>query len=459
MVKLSTVATTVPIYTHEGAKAVKVNYEKQLRRSVMACLLWEDEFYESGATIADRIAYLVPKVKPAEVAEIAIEAREKMNLRHVPLLIVREMARSSKHKHLVKDTLEMIIKRADELYEFVALYWKDKKQPLSAQVKKGLANAFVKFDAYQLAKYNRDYTIKLRDVLFLCHAKPKDATQAAVWKQLVDNNLKSPDTWEVGLSAGKDKKSTFERLMKANKLGAMALLRNLRNMTQAGVDTSLIVDALDVANYSRVLPFRFITAAKHNPKLEHPIEKAYFKCTEQRDKLAGKTILVVDVSGSMYGGTISKFSELDRAQVASSVAVLARELCDDVSIYATAGNDSSRVHATAEVPARRGFALSDVVHNMTDKLGGGGIFLTQTLDYIKLIEKSADRIIVITDEQDCDNDASRSPSKADAFGKHNYLINVASAENGIGYTPKWHHIDGFSAAVFDYIKAYEDGGF
>ncbi len=50
-----------------------------------------------------------------------------------------------------------------------------------------------------------------RDVLFLCHAKPKDAEQEAVWKKLVENTLEPPDTWEVALSAGKDKRENFER--------------------------------------------------------------------------------------------------------------------------------------------------------------------------------------------------------------------------------------------------------
>ncbi len=55
--------------------------------------------------------------------------------------------------------------------------------------------------------------VKLRDVLFLSHAKPKDAAQAAVWKKLVENTLGPPDTWEVVLSAGKDKRGNFKRLI------------------------------------------------------------------------------------------------------------------------------------------------------------------------------------------------------------------------------------------------------
>ena len=219
--------------THEGAPAKHISAEQQLRRSVLACMLWEDQFYEDGVAIAGRIRELVAKVAPEKVAALAVEARTQMKLRHVPLLLVREMARLATHRHLVAETLVTVIQRADELSEFVALYWSEGKQPLSAQVKKGLAAAFTRFDEYALAKYDRATPIKLRDVLFLSHAKPLDAEQEALWKRLVNGELATPDTWEVALSAGADKREAWERLLSESKLGALALLRNLRNMAEA----------------------------------------------------------------------------------------------------------------------------------------------------------------------------------------------------------------------------------
>ena len=65
--------------------------------------------------------------------------------------------------------------------------------------------------------------MKHRDVPFLCHAKPQHEAQAALWKKLVENTLESPDTWEVALSAGKDKRENFERLLHEGKLGGPAL--------------------------------------------------------------------------------------------------------------------------------------------------------------------------------------------------------------------------------------------
>lgn len=76
-----------PVHTHEGAKAYIIGPDRMLRRSVMSCMLWEDTFYEDGEAIADRIKELVPHVAPELVADYAIEAREKMKLRHVPLSI------------------------------------------------------------------------------------------------------------------------------------------------------------------------------------------------------------------------------------------------------------------------------------------------------------------------------------------------------------------------------------
>src|SRR5262252_8037978 len=238
MARLNIMNLARGLRTHEGAPARHLSNELQLRRSVLACLLWEGQFYEEGVEIAGRIAELVSKVEPERVAALAIEARERMKLRHAPLLLVREMARHKTHRSLVADTLAHVIQRADELCEFVAIYWKDGRVPLSGQVKKGLAAAFPKFDEHQLAKYDRGGPVKLRDVLFLCHAKPQDEAQAGVWKKLIWGRLTVPETWEVALSAagagnGVSKREAWTRLLAENKLGALALLRNLRNLREA----------------------------------------------------------------------------------------------------------------------------------------------------------------------------------------------------------------------------------
>lgn len=443
MAKVNVKVPSTPHKTHEGGPAARITDEQALRRSVLACLLWEKQFYEDGASIAERIAKLVPKVAPHKVAALAVEAREAYKLRHAPLLLAREMVRTPTHRALVADTLSQIIQRPDELTEFLAIYWMGGKTPIAAQAKKGLARAFTKFDEYQLAKYNRDAAIKLRDVLFLSHAKPKDALQAAMWRRLVDGELTTPDTWEVALSGGADKKETFERLIREKKLGALALLRNLRNMTQAKVDESVIRDAVKNMNVERILPYRFIAAASHARHLEDVLETAMLKCLGTFEKMPGKTKLLIDISGSMDvalstgprdGWRRPEPGELSRLDAACGIAMLAREICDEVEVYTF----SNRV---ARVAPRRGFALKEAIFHSQDHSGtylGKAVSEMNTTPY--------DRLIVFTDEQSAD--AVPAPKGT------GYMINVASAEKGVGYGA-WKHIDGFSEAAIKWIQEYE----
>jgi hypothetical protein len=441
--------------THEGAPAKRITPEQTLRRSVLSCMLWENEFYEDGVQIAGRIGELVPQVEAEKVAALAVEAREKMKLRHAPLLLVREMARHATHRALVAETLIRVIQRADELSEFVAIYWAEGRQPLSAQVKKGLAAAFTKFDEYALAKYDRARVVRLRDVLFLSHARPVDAAQAALWRRLVDNELATPDTWEVAISeagrgenaAGKAeaKREVWERLLAERKLGALALLRNLRNMKDARVQEKLVVDAIAAVKTDRVLPFRFLAAARSAPQWEEALEQAMFRAIEQRDGgesgtpspvLRGRTVLLVDVSGSMES-PISSRSEMRRADAAFGVAILLREIAEMVTIFTFS-------EKAVRVPSRRGMALRDALDKSQPH---GGTNLGAALGQVEAeMRDGYERIVVITDEQSHD----RVPAPHGV----GYVINVASAQNGVGYGA-WNHIDGWSEAVIDYIAELE----
>lgn len=437
MVRLNKI---VRAFTREGARAIRFTPEMELKRALMNCLLWEDQFYEDGVAIADRIKSLVPKVAPARVAQLAIEAREVMKLRHAPLLVIREMARSEKHRALVADTLARVIQRPDEMTELLAIYWADalgpmqqrKRQPVSAQVKKGLARALTKFDAYQLAKWDRDGAVRIRDVLFLVHAKPKDAEQEKVWKQLVDGELASPDTWEVSLSAGKSKRETFERLIAEKKLGGLALLRNLRLMQNAQVQRETIAGAIEAMRTDRILPYRFITAARYAPDFEPELEAAMLKSIKDHVRLPGRTRLLIDVSGSMFA-TLSAQSEMTRAEAACGLAILAREICDEVEIF-TFSNE------VVKVPSRRGFALRDAIINSQPH---GGTYLGKA---VTEIDRKGDRLIVFTDEQSHDQ-----VPEPRARGT---MVNVASYQHGVGHGA-WTRVNGFSEAVVAWIAASE----
>lgn len=426
--------------THEGAPAAVISDEQALRRSVLACLLWEREFYEDGVEIAQRIADLVGKVAPENVAALALEARNEQHLRHAPLMLLSALSRHAGGK-LVEDAIAQTIQRADELAELLAVHAAVNgvapnavKKKIPAAMKRGLARAFQRFDEYALAKYNRDGAVKLRDALFLCHAKPKDEAQAALWKRLVDGELRTPDTWEVALSGGANKGETFERLIREEKLGYLALLRNLRNMVGAGCDLDLVRNAIVARRGAqRVLPFRYVAAARAAPSLEPEIDTALCESIATGPKLSGKTIVLVDVSGSM-DWKLSARSDLKRIDAA---AALASVIHGDLRVF-TFSNE------VVEVPPRRGMAGVDAVVNSQPH---SGTELGKAVAHVNAI--AHDRLIVITDEQSAD---SVPPPAARGF-----MINVASAKNGVGYGP-WAHIDGFSENVIRYISEIERDG-
>lgn len=420
--------------TFEGARAIAPRTDlAALRRAVASCLLWEDQFYEDGVAIGDRIAELAARVDPAALAALAIEARTDMRLRHAPLwLLVALMKADTAGKVDVAGTVAETVRRADEMGELIALYWKDGRRPLPAAMKRGLARAFGKFDAYQLAKYDRKAAVTLKDVLRLTHPKPADEAQAAMWKQVVEGSLESPDTWEVALSGGADKKETFERLIRENRLGYLALLRNLRNMADSGVDSGLVMEAILARRGAHnVLPFRYVAAARAAPQFEPALDEALSAAVEAMPVLPGRTIVLVDVSGSM-DWRLSRRSDLSRLDAAAALASIVH---GQVRVFTFS-------EAVVEVPPRRGMAGVDAVARSQPHLG---TYLGAAVKHVNRLPH--DRLIVITDEQSHD-------AVGAAAARHAYMVNVASARNGIGYGP-WTRIDGFSENVLRFIHAHE----
>lgn len=435
-----------PSLTYEGGSAMIPGDKELLRRLVLSNFLWEDNFYIDGTSVADQISTVVARVAksdPAYVGKLAEEARTKHNLRSVPLWIVVGLAKAGK---LTPDMVESVVSRPDEMGELISLYWKANgrdntsvaPKKLSKALQKGIAASFSKFDAYQLSKWDRDRDISIKDVMFLTHPKAKDSEQAATWKALVDGTLASADTWETALSSGKNKKEEWERLLSTNKLGYQALLMNLRNMKEAGVTESLVLDALARgAGKSKMLPFQFLNAARHAPQWESSIEKAMLSSLAEFEKLPGKTVLLVDISGSM-NGKISEKSELTRLDSAACLAMMLREVCESAEIFRFDDR-------TDRVADRHGFGLIDAIGHTR-----GGTRLGQALEHVKSHVPDADRIIVFTDEQSADTVGRPS-------AKTGYIMNVASYDRGVGYGANWTHVNGFSEYLVKFVCELEKG--
>lgn len=412
-----------------------------LRRTCMSCLLWEDNFYEDGVSAADRIRENMAKVSQDEAVDILREAKETNKLRHLPLFLLVCMA---ENRMLRKEDVARTVTRVDDMSELLALYWKDGKKPLPAQMVKGMKAAFPKFDEYQFAKYKGSAKeIKLRDVLRIVRPKPESEEQSALWKRAVSGTLATPDTWEVELSKSKDKKESWTRLLTEKRLGSLALLRNIRNMKNAGCDSSLVRDGIRNAGMGKILPFQILASARLNPEYEDVLEEKLFESIKSFERISGNTLILVDVSGSMSSNLSAK-SDMTRCDAAGAVAAIFREVCENVAVYKF--NNDARL-----IPTRRGFALID----QFNPRGGTNIYgsVKQAVEEQKRSGFVPDRIVVFTDEQDNYGQYN----EVAVFAKHGYIVNVAGYQNGVFYqtASKWVHISGWSDGVVKFITENE----
>lgn len=424
--------------THEGAPAVQPrNAIAALRRSVCSCLLWEDEFYEDGTAIATRIHELAAKCDPQDVINLAVEARTQMGLRHAPLWLILSLFGRGKVGGL-RGAVTAVINRVDEIPELLAMYTESRKtRTLPRALIRGIQDAWPKFDEYQLAKYNRDGKVKLKDALRWTRPKPRTEEQKDLWGRLNRGELKTPDTWEVALSGGADKKETFTRMLKEGSLPYFALLRNLRNMAQAGVDHTLVSDAIVARKGAKwIFPFRYVAAERAAPGFSVPLDKALAASIAEQTPLPGVTVVLVDVSGSMEAKLSAK-SDLSRMDAAAALASVIP--AENLRVFTFS-------YALVEVPARRGLAGVDAVIRSQMH---GGTALGAAIEKIKEVVPNCDRLIVVTDEQSHDRvGAGHAPAGC------NYIINVASYKNGVGFGD-WTRIDGFSENVIRFIRENE----
>lgn len=451
-------------------------YEK-LQRSAINCLLWEDTFYEDGVSIADRIKEYMGQVTPEQARSVLKEAKVDNKLRHMPLFLLVNMA---KNGYLTAEDVANTITRVDDMSELLSLYWstdwKDStghivknKHTVPKSIVKGIQKALPKFDEYQLAKYRGDrYDVSLKTVIKMTHPKPENAEMEALWGRAINGNLATPDTWEVGLTnchTPDEKKEFWTRMLTEktekgfNKLGALALIRNLRNMQSVKVDEDNIRSAISSANMSKILPFQLVTAARYAPQLEDVLETKLLESIESMEKLEGDTVVLLDTSGSMRS-PLSNKSETTCQDVAAAMGAIIRGVCNKSIIY-------TFQEQTQVVPSgRKGFALIDCVRRAPS---GGTSVIDCTNDAIRFYKESHNgkypaRVIIVTDEQTNSDGSGRSwrngtTVKLDSLPSscNGYIINVGTYENGVGYNNSCNyvHINGWSENVLKYISSYE----
>jgi len=481
---------------YEEAKAYKLTPELELYSVVVTSTL-NPKFYEPTETgnVLPRLMALMKKVSPEFIAKLAVYAREKMYLRTIPLVLVVKLAKIHKGDSLVSKLVERIIQRADEITEILAYYQKyhnrtdiKKLNKLSKQIQKGIARAFNKFDEYQFAKYNRATEVRLRDALFLSHAKPKDEKQAELFKKITENTLEVPYTWEVELSKlGQQKfetdeekekafKGEWEELIDSGKIGYMALLRNLRNILNVSVSQKHLARVCsylsnpEAVKKSKQLPFRYLAAYRELKENSSLYTSMVLDALEEAIKVSAENIkgydyntsvlIACDVSGSMET-PISPRSKIQNYDIGLILGMLLQSRCKAV-ISGIFGD----IWKVIQLPKTNILHNADELHRREGEVG----YSTNGWKVIRYLNENKikiDKVMIFTDCQLWDstfdnahiNDEWREYKKFNPTAKL-YLFDLA----GYGNTPlsiqrnDVYLIAGWSDKVFDVLEALEKGG-
>lgn len=347
---------------YAGAVAYKIGAHSKLIEQVVGAFWNENLYYAKGNKIAKEIingVKEVAKTDPKFPLQLAAYARNVLYLRTTPQVLLVEAARINECKPFVEEYTQKIVKRADELTEVVAYYSEhygkgnggSTHKNFPNALKRGLAKAFLNFDEYQLNKYDSSKSsVSLGQVAQLVHpaigkamynyltrgevdpeALPKIAKAKAILARdsiegLTEDEIRSSGlTWENFISKFGSSKETWEFIIP--QMGYMALLRNLRNFDQKGVNLDpvlkRITDQKEIER-SKQLPFRFFSAYKQmeNQKIERAVAQAFEKSITNVT-LPGKTAVIVDLSGSMETALSekSKVSYKEMAAVLGAIAI------------------------------------------------------------------------------------------------------------------------------------------
>lgn len=402
MSKFNTAAETMKTVNHGGLLAYRMDWKTELVTQVLTSFFNEQKFYGDNSEELTNILKSGIADDPEFVSRLAIFARNEFNMRSVSHVILCYLANISTGKPFVKRTLKHIVKRGDDATEILACYLNIFGKPIPNSLRKGLRDIFTAFDEYTLAKYKgTENVVKMRDILCLCHPTPKDQKQSDIWKALLENRLTPPYTWEVELSTKGNKKETWEELIDSGNVGYMALLRNLRNILNVepkNIDKvfSKIADPVAVRQ-SRQLPFRYLSAYRNLPygdtwdvlNAQTALERAAEVSVENLPRIPGKTIIAIDVSGSM-SCPVSARSTVSCGDISCLLGVIADKICDQAMVF-TFDDRLSRIN----IPKRNGILSSALAIDQS----GGGTNMYLPFDHILEKKIYADRVIVLSDNE------------------------------------------------------------
>lgn len=432
----------------------KMGYEREKKSELfllaVSNFVGKDTFYEKAQDRDDRFASLSREVAvqdPRWFTGFVGWLRNDAFMRSAAIVAAVEGAKALYDSGVMNGTPRGIVAasqaRADEPGEVLAYYESKYGKNFPAFLKKGVADGARKlYSEYSLLKYDTDSKgFRFADVIQLAHVKPKDSTQDDLFSLALDTRYGNVNgvpeslgmvrkrallmsevdanekralvrsgevtqlfkeagmTWEAlsGWLQGPMDAKAWEAIIPS--MGYMALLRNLRNFVDAGVSAKVLKGVLDkladaeqVAK-SKQFPFRFLAAYqanKGNLKIASALDDALNASLSNVPSLTGRTLILVDRSGSMFSHHASdkELTMADKAAIFGSALALRAENADLVQF-----GSAWRGPAFEKVSFRKGDSLLPMMDKFRD-MGG-----TDTAAAVEGSFKGHDRVIIITDEQ------------------------------------------------------------
>ncbi|MFG2921312.1 TROVE domain-containing protein [Streptomyces sp. NPDC048305] len=432
---------------HQGGTGHLRDSRSELFLLAVANFVSQTTFYEQGEARDTRFATLVRALAvedPEWTAGLLRWLRHEAQMRTAPLVGAAEYVKARLAAGAVdgpsnRQVVDSVLLRADEPGELLG-YWTSRYgRAVPKPVKRGIADAVRRlYGGRALLKHDTaSKGYRFGDVLNLVHAAPDPAKpwQGDLFRYALDRRHHPEDavppasdrtltahralmalpvaerravltgpggaerlaeagmTWEAlaGWLQGPMDAVAWEAVIPS--MGAMALVRNLRNFDEAGVTDEVaagvaarISDPEAVAA-SRQFPFRYLAAYRHAPSLRwaYPLEQALGHSLANVPALPGRTLVLVDRSGSMWA-PLSDRSQLNRADAAAVFgAALALRAADADLVQF--GTSSSAV----------GYTRGESVLRILDRFGDlGG---TNTVQAVRKHYRGHDRVLIVTDEQ------------------------------------------------------------
>jgi len=327
--------------SYNGNPQYAKSAKQDLFELAVGFLFGKDSYYESSDAKAERmhknIATLVAMNEFDFIANTIKYARSNMHIRTAPVMMAvmfaYELRRQNKSYEHLRAVVRDVIQRADQLKDTFAyaldvfgatLPVNKRKNAVPLAIKRGVADAFSKFNEYQFAKWKGSGEgLKLRDVLWITHPTPVSAYHGVVFDKIMKDNLTVPFTWEVELSRNGQlpigerlsEKDIWTKMVSAKDekdryvVGYMALLRNLRNIQNANLDDKVLkthvltrISNKDEVLNSKQLPFDFVEAYEainDDNRIKAAVSMAIDISVANMPVLGNNVWVLVDNSSSM----------------------------------------------------------------------------------------------------------------------------------------------------------------